>query len=127
MDTLTKKGGRIIFGIPFLVFGMLHLMNASDMAGMINNLPAAEFFVYLSGIGLLLGGIAIIINKYSHLAALLLALELLLFILLIHIPGLMNAPNDMAMQMAMSNFLKDFGLMGGALVIAGISKESNQH
>ncbi len=125
MDTLTKKGGRIIFGIPFLVFGMLHLMNASDMAGMIKNLPAAEFLVYLSGTGLVLGGIAIIINKYSYLAALLLALELLLFILLIHLPGLMNAPDDMAMQMAMSNFLKDFGLMGGALVIAGVSKKSN--
>jgi uncharacterized membrane protein YphA (DoxX/SURF4 family) len=124
MEKLAKQGGRIIYGLPFIVFGMLHLMNAGAMAGMIKNIPGSEFLVYVSGAGLLLAGIAIIINKYSYLAALLLALELLLFILIIHIPTLMNAPDDMTMQLAMSNLLKDFGLMGAALVIAGISKKS---
>jgi len=124
MNSLTK-GGRIIYGIPFLVFGMLHFMNAPAMSGMISNLPASTFLVYFSGLGLVLGGLAIIINKYTYLAGLLLALELLLFILLIHIPSLMNAPDDMAMKMAMANLLKDFGLMGAAIMVAGISKKES--
>ncbi len=121
MNSLTK-GGRIIFGIPFLIFGMLHFMNASAMSTMISNLPASTFLVYFAGAGLILGGLAIILNKFTYLAGLLLALELLLFILLLHIPALMNAADDMAMQLAMAALLKDFGLMGAAIMVAGLSK-----
>lgn len=72
-----------------------------------------------------MGGLAIILNKFTYLAGLLLALELLLFILLLHIPALMNAADDMAMQNAMAALLKDFGLMGAAIMVAGLSKKES--
>ncbi len=122
--TLTRKGGRIIYGLPFIIFGLFHFMNTSQIAGMISSLPGAEFLVYLSGAGLFLGGLAIVLNKFTHLVGLLLALELLLFILFVHLPGIMNAADEMAKQMYMTNFLKDFALMGGALMVSGMSKTS---
>lgn len=62
--------------------------------------------------------VSIIIGKFTKLAMLLLALELLLFILLIHVPGLGNENPQMA-QMSMIGLLKDVALIGGSLMIAG--------
>lgn len=87
------------------------------MAGMLSGWPAAQFFVYLSGAGLVLGGIAIVIDKKAQLASLLLALELLLFILFIHLPGM---GSEEMRQTAMQGMLKDLALIGGALLIAGM-------
>lgn len=107
--------GQIIFGIPFLAFGLMHLMNADAMAGMVP-LPGGAIWVYLTGIAQLLAFVSIVIRKKTRLACLLLALMLLIFILTLHLPGVM-AGGDAA-QMSMGNLLKDIGLMGAALVIA---------
>lgn len=118
MATLTGKLARIIFALPFLIFGIMHFMAGNEMAGILAGWPGAVYFVYFSGLCLILAAIAIIIDKKAKLASLLLALLLLIIIIVVHLPGL----NDPAtMQMSMSNALKDLGLMGGALIIAGIS------
>lgn len=49
----------------------------------------------------------------------LLAVLLGLFIVLIHVPGVTQG-NQLSIAMA----LKDLGLLGGALVIAGISRDN---
>jgi uncharacterized membrane protein YphA (DoxX/SURF4 family) len=119
MKTLTNIG-RIVYAIPFLIFGIFHFMNAGGMAERIlNGWPANVFIVYLTGAALILASISIIINKLARTASLLLALFLLLTIALVHLPGLAN---EDTMQMAMSNALKDMGLMGGAIILAGLLK-----
>lgn len=35
MNTLTKTVSRIVYGLPFAVFGIFHLMRGGDMAGMV--------------------------------------------------------------------------------------------
>lgn len=115
-----KTIGKILYALPLLIFGMMHFMKGGEMSGMLQNWPAALFFVYLSGAGLVLAAVSIIINKYTRLASLLLAVELLLIIVFMQIPGLMS-DDPMTMQMAMMMTLKDMGLMGGALIIAAIS------
>lgn len=118
MTMLTGKVARILFAIPFIMFGIFHFTSASDMAGMLAGWPMAEIMVYISGAGLLAGGIAIILDKKTRLACLLLALLMLIIVLAIHVPGLSN-PDTMMMSMSM--MLKDIGLIGGALILAGIS------
>ena len=74
--------------------------------------PIGVILVYVSGLALLLAGVSIIINKKARLATLLLALLLFSIIVSLHIPAMMNAANQMAMQMSMTAFLKDLALMG---------------
>jgi putative oxidoreductase len=119
MKTLTNIG-RIVYAIPFLIFGLFHFLSANQMASSIlNGWPANLFIVYLTGAALILAGISILINKVARTASLLLALFLLLTIALVHLPGLAN---EETMRMAMSNALKDMGLMGAAIAFAGILK-----
>lgn len=81
--------------------------------------PFALFFIYLSGAGLILGGLAIIINRYARLAAFLLTAEIGVFILAIHLPGVVQG-GDM-LPMAIGNMLKDVAIAGGALFIGAHS------
>jgi uncharacterized membrane protein YphA (DoxX/SURF4 family) len=123
MTFLTGKLARIIFAIPLAIFGLFHFMNGNEMANLIAAWPMAAIFVYISGAGLILAAIAIIIDKMARLASLLLALLLLLIIVFVHMPGL-GSDDPAMMQMAMTNVLKDISIMGGALIIAGISTDS---
>lgn len=85
---------------------------------MISEWPFAEGFIYISGLGLFLAGVSIFINLKARLAALLLALLLFIFIIVIHVPSIVNGN-----QMAMSQLLKDAALMGAALTYSGILKK----
>lgn len=117
------KLGKYLFAIPFIVFSLFHFMSAGDMAAMA---PGGVVMVYIAGAGLLAAGVSIIIGKYDKLAAVLLALLLIIFIVTIHIPGLMGAGDDaMAMQMSMGGLLKDMGLAGGALMYASMAKDNS--
>ncbi len=115
--TLTGKIARIIFAVPFAIFGIFHFMNAGAMSGMLPGWPFAEILVYFTGLCLIAAAFAIIFNKYARLASLLLALLLLIIVLFVHMPGLSDP--DM-MQRSMSAILKDVSLLGGALMVAGI-------
>jgi len=107
--------GQILFTVPFFVFGLFHLMGADAMAGMVP-IPGGVIWIYLVGIALILAGISIVIRKKTRLACLLLALMLLIFVLSIHLPGVLAGGDGV--QASLGNLLKDIGLMGGALVIA---------
>ncbi len=111
--------GKYIFAIPFVVFGIFHFMNAEAMAGMA---PGGTIMVYISGVALILAAISIFIGKLDKLASVLLALLLLLFIVLIHAPGL---GDEATQQMSMPNLLKDMGLLGGALMAASQAKDNS--
>lgn len=115
MSVLTDKVGRFIFAIPFAIFGIFHFINGSAMAGMVPSfIPGGLFWVYLTGAAHLAASISFIIEKKAHLAGLLLALMLVIFALTIHLPGAMGGEDPAAM----TNFLKDIALAGGALILA---------
>ena len=115
MKTLAYLG-RIVFGIPFIVFGILHFMNAKDMAAnMLANWPVAEGIVYISGLAMILAGVSIITKIQAKLACLLLALLLLLIIVTIHVPQITGGD-----KMAMSILLRDLGLLGASLTYANL-------
>lgn len=123
MNALTGVVARILFAIPFIGFGIGHLMNAGMMAGMVP-IPGGVIWVYVTGIAMILAGIAAITKIQGKMAMLLLALLLIIYIVTIHVPAMMKPETQM---MGMSGVFKDFGLTGGALILAGIfSRESKQ-
>jgi len=110
--------GRILFALPFAVFGLNHFFMVDFYTGMLTSfIPGSSFTILLTGLALIAASISIIIKKYIKLSCILLAILLLLFILTIHIPQLFDASTKM---FAMVALLKDVALMGGALMIAGI-------
>ncbi|MCX6155711.1 MAG: DoxX family protein [Candidatus Kapabacteria bacterium] len=112
--------GRIIYALPFIMFGFGHLTNASMMAGMVPSyFPFAIFWVYISGLGFLAAAIALLINKYASLATLLVGVVLLIFAVLVHAVGM----GDQQMgQMHIAMFMKDFALAGAAFFISATLK-----
>lgn len=116
MKTYTTIG-RILFGLPFIIFGLFHFLNAEQMGGMVP-FPPQTLWVYLSGAGLILAGISILIQKKAKLALRLLALELLIFVAVIHLPAVIGGD-----QMAMSGLLKDLALAGAALYMVADAKD----
>lgn len=99
--------GKYVFAIPFAVFGILHFMNANEMAPMAFGVPA---LVYLTGVAHIAAAVSIFIGKYDKLATVLLALMLLIFAFVVHAPNGASHFGDV---------LKDVGLAGGALMYAG--------
>ncbi len=114
---LTPTVARYLYAIPFGIFGVIHFMNGSDMAGMVP-IPGGVIWVYLIGVAIIAACVSIIIQKYTRLACLLLALLLIIFVLSMHLPGVIGAEDDMAMAASMSSLLKDTALAGGALILA---------
>jgi uncharacterized membrane protein len=94
-----------------MVLGLGHLSNASSMKGLVPEyFPQSIIWVYATGVALILAGLAIIINKKARLASLLLGIMLILFALLIHLPGL-----NSSFESSFPNLMKDLALAGAAI------------
>ncbi len=112
------KIGKIMYALPFGVFGLMHFMAGDQMTGMLPSfLPGGVFWIYLAGLGLLAACISILIGKMEKMAMLLLGVLMLVFVLTIHLPGVI-AGGDGA-QMAMGSLLKDVSLAGAAFYLSG--------
>ncbi len=117
--------GRILFALPFAVFGINHFIMMDYFMGMLTSfIPKTAFVMILTGILLIVASISIITKMYVQVSTLLLAALLFVFIVTIHIPHLINGFEPTATMIAM---LKDISLMGGSLLIAGISSEKEKH
>jgi uncharacterized membrane protein len=113
--------GRILFAIPFAVFGINHFIMKDYYLGMITSfIPLGAYTIILTGLMLIAVSISIIIKKFIRLSTIILSILLFLFIATIHIPHLINGDNQTITLIAM---LKDISLMGGSLMIAGIYTE----
>lgn len=110
--------GRWLFPVPFLVFGLLHFMNAQVMADAVvpAYMPAKMVWVFLSGAGLIAAALSMYLGKYDKLATTLLAVFLLLLVLMVDLPGAMSGGE--AAQNSVSMLLKDLGLAAAAMLYA---------
>ena len=123
MENSLRTLGHYLYALPFAVFGLFHFMNASSMAGMVP-LPGGVFWVYLTGVALIAAAVSFLIGKKVKLAGTLLGIMLIIFVLSIHLPGVIGADSPQAMQMSMSSLLKDLALAGAAFFIAGSHTET---
>jgi putative oxidoreductase len=116
--------GRILFAIPFALFGINHFLMLNYYLGMLTSfVPLGAYTIILTGIMLIVASISIITKVLVKFSTLILALLLFIFIITIHIPHLFT---DADKTITIIALLKDISLMGGSLMIAGIySEEEN--
>ena len=115
--------GRILFAVPFALFGINHFLMTDYYVGMLTSfVPQGAYTIILVGLLLIGASISIISRKYVKVSTIMLACLLFIFIVTIHIPHLMHDDDKTTTIIAL---LKDISLMGGSLMIAGIYSEEN--
>jgi putative oxidoreductase len=125
MKNLTTVG-RILFALPFVIFGINHFIMMDYYAGMLTSfIPLGPYTIILTGIMMIAAGISIITKKFVKQSTIILAVMLLIFILTIHIPHLINPISSTERTITLIAMLKDISLLGGSLMIAGIYSEAN--
>ncbi len=94
--------GKYLYILPIAVFGIMHLAMGEQMTGMVPSwLPLKIGIVYLTGLSLIAAAVALLINKKAKLALTLLGIELLSFVVLIHLVSLIGGDqNSMAMVLS---------------------------
>ena len=116
--------GRVLFAIPFAIFGINHFIMMDYYVGMLTSfIPLGAYTIILTGILLIGLSISLIFKFYIKQAALILALLLLIFIGTIHIPNLIAGTDKAITLIAL---LKDISLMGGSLMIAGMCSQAEE-
>src|SRR3989339_1182587 len=116
--------GRVLFAIPFALFGINHFLMMDYYLGMLTSfIPLGAYTIILTGIMLIAASISIIIKKFVKFSTILLAVLLFMFIVTIHIPHLFIDADRTSSIIAL---LKDISLMGGSLIIAGIYSEDEE-
>ena len=114
-----KNLGKFMYVIPIGIFGLMHMANAGQLSQMMPEwMPMKTVLVYITGLGLIAAPIALIINKKAKLAMTLLAVEILSFMIFIHLLNVIGGD-----QMSMGQVLKDTALAGAALYIASQSED----
>ncbi len=120
MNVLTTTIARWLFALPLLGFAMVHFMNTQMLTAMVP-LPGKAFWVYLTGVGLVLAAISFIIKRQTKLAGILLGIMLLIFAFGAHLPALLGGD-----QGQMGPLLKAISMAGAAFWFAGtIEKDTD--
>ncbi len=89
-----KRVARFLFGASCLVLGLSHFVYTEATASMVPGwLPAHVGFAYLTGTGHFAAGMGILLGVIPRLAATLEAIMISLFVLLIHLPGVISLPS----------------------------------
>jgi len=116
--------GRILFAVPFAIFGINHFLMLDYYLGMLTSfVPLGAYTIILTGIMLIAASISIITKVLVKFSTLLLAILLFIFIVTIHIPHLFI---DADKTITIIALLKDISLMGGSLMISGIYSEEEK-
>jgi uncharacterized membrane protein len=116
--------GRILFAVPFALFGINHFLMTDYYLGVLTSfVPLGAYTIILTGIMLIAASISIITKKFVKLSTIMLAILLFIFIATIHIPHLFTDADKTSTIIAL---LKDISLMGGSLMIAGIYSEEEE-
>lgn len=108
---------RILFAIPWLIFGIQHYMYADFVATLVPAfVPLKLFWAYFTGTAMIAAGISFIFNRAGFLAAMLLSVMLWLFVLMIHVPMLTSTPFAAGI---LGRPLQDVALAAACLLLAG--------
>lgn len=114
--------GRFLFGILFIASGLIgHLGAFRQSTGYAQSkgIPLAGPAVLLSGIGIVAGGLGIVLGVWADLAALGIAVFLLFTAFFMH--QFWRETDPMARITELTQFQKDIGLLGAALVFFAVT------
>lgn len=118
--------GRTCFGLCITGIGLLHFL-LPGIRPIMAPLPpemVPQPLGYLLGIILTLAGVAILLNKYTRVVAVYLAVLFTLFLLLGHLPNRLRYHPELIGYW--TDAIKLLALIGGALILAGIAPENER-
>ena len=101
---IPSRAAEIIFALIIGYYGVMHFMNADDMAGMVPSFVpgSGKIWIYITGTGHLLAAIAILTGIMKTLACYLLAAMLLIFVFTIQINHFEDNPSGVLKDTAMA-------------------------
>lgn len=116
--------GHWFYGIAIIVYGIQQLWYADfrtvQLPAWQSYLPLLPVWAYLTGVGLIVAGGAIIAGKKAREASLVIGFVFLLLFLLVQIPyEIFGDPNSSLHLGVWTNALKGLALSGGAFIMAG--------
>ena len=108
--------GPTLFAVPLAIFGVEHFAFAKIIAGLVPPwILGHMFWAIFVGVCLIGAALSIAGRKMSEIAGLLLAVMFVLFVVLMHIPGIVAGPHD---RFLWAVGLRDLAFAGGALSLA---------
>src|SRR6266446_9978625 len=108
--------GRLFYSLIFVVAGFGHFTHPEIAYAAAQGIPIASVLVPASGIMAIVGGLSILLGFYGKLGAWLLVLFLVPVTLTMH--NFWAVKDPMMAQVHMAMFMKNLGLLGGALLIS---------
>jgi len=108
--------GRLFFAIPLAVFGSEHFTVTANVATLVPRwIPAHTFWVYLVGLAFICAGFSIAIHVKARLAAALVGMTMLIFVLVMDVPGVIAQPGN---RFFWALALRQLAFSGGAFAFA---------
>jgi uncharacterized membrane protein len=108
--------GRLFFAIPLAVFGSEHFTVTASIATLVPRwIPAHTFWVYLVGVAFLCAALSIAVLVQARLAAALVGMTLLIFVLIMDMPGVVAHPGN---RFFWALALRQLAFSGGAFAFA---------
>jgi len=107
--------GRLLFSLIFIMTLASHFTAGAIGYATQSGVPMANILVPLSGVIAALGGLSVLLGYKAKLGAWLIVLFLVPVTLVMH--AFWNVQDPMMRQFQMAMFMKNVGLLGGALLI----------
>lgn len=109
------KNGRYLLLIFLLGFGIKHLLDGTELAGMVPPFfPGGIVWIYVTGLAMILAVVSGFMGKWDKLAFTLAGLMILVFATTIHLRGVLDGGNPRVLF----DLLKDIGLAGACWMYA---------
>lgn len=108
--------GRLCFAIPLAVFASEHFTITASIAPLVPRwIPAHTFCVYLTGVAFLCAALSIVLLVWARLAAALVGMTMLIFVLVMDLPGTFAHPGN---RFFWALTLRQLAFSGGAFAFA---------
>lgn len=119
-DAVIGMTGRLLYGVPLLVFAAQHIIYAGFVSGIVPSwIPWHLFWTYFVAAVFIAAALSIVAGPMRWWAATLLGVQFLLWVPLVHIPLVLQRP---ASGNEWSSLFVAMAMWGGAWSIAGASR-----